>query len=66
MVNFDYIKSGDPSAFVHILNANLTLKATKYISTNFQINMIKDFDQDTDIQWSQILSLGMTYSLSRQ
>jgi hypothetical protein len=66
MVNFDYFKSGDPSAFVHILNANLTLKATKYISTNFQINMIKDFDQDTDIQWSQILSLGMTYSLSRQ
>ncbi|MDP3929078.1 MAG: DUF3078 domain-containing protein [Bacteroidota bacterium] len=66
MVNYDYFKSGQPNAFVHILNANLTLKATKYISTNFQVNMIKDYDQDTDIQWSQILSLGMTYSLSRQ
>lgn len=66
MVNYDYFKAGQPNAFVHILNANLTLKATKYISTNFQVNMIKDYDQSPDIQWSQILSLGMTYSLSRQ
>lgn len=66
MINFDYFKAGDPNAFVHILNSNLTLKASKYINTNFQINMIKDYDQDKEIQWSQILSLGMTYSISRQ
>jgi len=64
MVNYDYFKSGKPNAFVHIFNANLTLKATKYISTNFQVNIIKDYDQDKDIQWSQILSLGMLLSLS--
>jgi hypothetical protein len=66
MVNYDYFKSGEPNAFVHILNANLTLKATKYISTNFQVNMIKDYDQTEDIQWSQILTVGMVLSLSRQ
>jgi hypothetical protein len=66
MVNFDYFKSGAPNAFVHILNANLTLKATKYISTNFQVNMIKDYDQSKDLQWSQILSLGMLYTISRE
>ncbi|MDZ4666987.1 MAG: DUF3078 domain-containing protein [bacterium] len=66
MVNYDYFKSDKPNAFVHILNANLTLKATKYISTNFQVNMIKDYDQSKDLQWAQILSLGMIVSLSRQ
>jgi hypothetical protein len=66
MVNYDYFKSGKPNAFVHIMNANLTLKATKYISTNFQVNIIKDYDQSKDIQWSQILTLGMVLTLSRQ
>lgn len=65
MVNYDYFKSGQPNAFVHILNANLTLKATKFLSTNFQLNLIQDHDQSTDMQWSQILSLGMVYSFSR-
>jgi hypothetical protein len=64
MVNYDYFKSSEPNAFVHIFNANLTLKATKYISTNFQVNIINDFDQDVALQWSQILSLGMLVSLS--
>lgn len=64
MVNYDYFKTGEPNAFVHIFNANFTLKATKYISTNFQVNMISDYDQDKDLQWSQILSLGMLVSLS--
>ncbi|OYU96177.1 MAG: hypothetical protein CFE21_07140 [Bacteroidetes bacterium B1(2017)] len=64
MVNYDYFKNGKPNAFVHILNANLTLKATKYISTNFQVNLINDYDQSHTMQWSQILSLGMIYSLS--
>jgi hypothetical protein len=64
MVNYDYFKSGEPNAFVHILNANLTLKATKFLSTNFQLNMIKDYDQSEDLQWSQILSLGVVYTLS--
>lgn len=66
MVNYDYFKTGKPNAFVHIFNANLTLKATRYISTNFQLNLINDYDQDHGTQMSQILTLGMIYSLSRE
>jgi hypothetical protein len=71
MSNFDYIKAteiggGMDNSIVHIFNANLTLKATKYISTNLQINVIKDPDQDKNTQFSQILSLGVVYSLSRE
>lgn len=65
MLNFDYFKSGAPNAFVHILNTNLTLKATKYLSTNLQVNLINDYDQSKTSQWSQILSLGLVYSLSK-
>jgi hypothetical protein len=64
-VNYDYFKSGKPNAFVHLFNANLSLKATKYLSTNFQVNIIKDYDQSHDIQWSQVLSIGLVYSISR-
>jgi hypothetical protein len=71
MTNFDYLKATESSggmdmAIVHIFNANLTLKATKYISTNLQINVIKDPDQDKSAQFSQILSLGVVYSLSKE
>ncbi len=65
MLNFDYFNAGKPNAFVHIFNANLTLKATKYLSTNLSVNIIRDYDQDKDIQLSQSLSLGIIYSLSR-
>lgn len=71
MANLDYIKATAPDggidkAMVHIFNTNLTLKATKYISTNLQINVIKDPDQDKNTQFSQILSLGIVYSLTRE
>ncbi|MBC7381538.1 MAG: DUF3078 domain-containing protein [Bacteroidia bacterium] len=64
-VNFDYYKVGKPNAFVHILNANLTLKATKYISTNVSVNLIRDNDQDKALQLSQVLSLGVLYSFEK-
>jgi hypothetical protein len=64
-LNWDYFKAGQVNQFVHLFNANLTLKASKYISTNVQINVINDFDMDKDTQWSQILSLGILYSLTR-
>lgn len=71
MANLDYIKAtelggGMDMAMVHIFNTNLTLKATKYISTNLQINVIKDPDQDKNTQFSQILSLGIVYSIARE
>jgi hypothetical protein len=70
MVNFDYIEATSATgtmeaAVVHNFNLNLTLKATKYISTNFQVNVIKDPDQDKNTQFSQILSLGMLLNLNR-
>ena len=65
MVNYDYLNSGKPNSFVHIINANLTLKATKYISTNVSVNIIKDYDQDKAMQIAQTLSLGILYSLNR-
>ncbi len=65
MVNFDYLNMGQPNTFVHIFNANLILKATKYISTNVTINLIRDYDMDKEIQLAQTLSLGIMYSLSK-
>ena len=61
MVNYDY----QNQAMVHMINANLNLRATKYLSTNVTVNMIKDPDQDKDIQLSQSLALGILYNLSR-
>lgn len=71
MSNFDYLKYSEKGAtldeaMVHIFNANLTLKATKYVSTNFQVNLIKDPDQDKEAQFSQILTLGVIYNISRE
>lgn len=65
MVNFDYLNPGQPNTFVHIINANLILKATKYINTQVTINLIRDYDMDKDIQLAQTLSLGIMYSLNR-
>ncbi|MFN4082184.1 MAG: DUF3078 domain-containing protein [Bacteroidia bacterium] len=64
-VNWDYFKAGQVNQFVHLFNTNLTLKASKYISTNVQVNIINDYDMDKKTQWSQILALGILYSLNR-
>ncbi len=64
-VNYDYLNPGKPNSFVHLFNANLTLKATKYISTNITINIIKDYDQDKDMQLAQTMALGILYSLNK-
>src|SRR5205823_5439165 len=36
-LNFDYFNASKPNAFVNMLFANLTLKTTKYISTNITL-----------------------------
>lgn len=64
-VNWDYSKAGNVNQFVQLFNANLTMKASRYISTNLQVNIINDYDMDKKTQWSQILSLGILYSLNR-
>ncbi len=48
---FDYID--------HRLNATLTAKVTKYISTTLTGQLIYDYDQDPNVQFSQSLGFGI-------
>lgn len=41
---------------------SITAKVNKYISTNLMGVMLYDFDQDKDVQYSQVLSLGISYT----
>lgn len=46
------------------LDVSITAKVNKYISTNLNGVLLYDFDQDKDIQYSQVISLGVMYSFS--
>ena len=46
------------------LDVNITAKVNKYISTNLNGVLLYDFDQDKDIQYSQVISLGVMYTFS--
>lgn len=48
---FDYID--------HRLNATLTAKITKYLSTSLTGQLVYDYDQDANVQYSQALALGV-------
>jgi len=48
---FDYID--------HRVNATLTAKVTKYLSTSLTGQLIYDYDQDINVQYSQALALGV-------
>jgi hypothetical protein len=54
----------DSKYIVSRLDASLTAKVNKYISTNITAVMLYDFDQDKDLQYSQVLSLGVLYTFS--
>ncbi|RDV13864.1 DUF3078 domain-containing protein [Pontibacter diazotrophicus] len=47
----------------HRLNAVLNAKVNRYINVNLTGNLIYDYDQDADIQYSQSLGLGILYTL---
>lgn len=47
----------------HRLNGVLTAKVNRYINVNLMGNIIYDYDQDSDIQYSQALGLGILYTL---
>jgi len=51
---------------VHRLDANLTAKVNRYINVNLAGVILYDFDQDQDVQFSQVLSLGILYGISNQ
>ena len=46
------------------VDASLTAKVNRYISTNISGVFLYDFDQDVDVQYSQVLSLGVLYTFS--
>ena len=60
----DYFRMGQPNGIVHRLDANFTMKVNKYVSTNLQAVLFKDYDQDPNWQFSQILSMGVLYRLA--
>lgn len=47
----------------HRLNGVLTAKVNRYINVNLMGNVIYDYDQDSEIQYSQALGLGILYTL---
>jgi hypothetical protein len=51
---------------VHRLDANLTAKVNKYINVNLTGVLLFDNDQDKDIQFSQVLALGILYTINNQ
>lgn len=60
----DYFRIGYADGIVHRLDANFTMKVNKYVSTNLQAVLFKDYDQDPNWQFSQILSMGVLYRLT--
>ena len=60
----DYFRFGVSNGMVHRLDANFTMKVNKYLSTNLQAVLFRDYDQDPNWQFSQILSMGVLYRLA--
>jgi hypothetical protein len=54
------------TGIVSRLDASLTAKVNRYINVNLTGVVLYDYDQDVDVQYSQILSLGVLYGISNQ
>lgn len=61
----DYFHVNQPNGFVHRFDANITMKVNKYINANLQAILLKDYDQDPNWQFSQQISMGVLYRLTR-
>jgi hypothetical protein len=61
----DYFRLTLSNSIVHRLDANVTMKVNKYVSTNLQIVLFRDYDQDPNWQFSQILSMGLVYRIEK-
>lgn len=49
---------------VHRLDASLVAKVNKYVQVNLTTVVLYDYDQDVNIQYSQVLALGILYRLT--
>lgn len=47
----------------HMFNTVLTAKVNRYINVNLMANLIYDYDQDAEVQYSQSLGLGILYTM---
>lgn len=56
----------NPQYIVSRLDLSLTAKVNRYISTNITGVLLYDFDQDKDVQYSQVLALGVLYTFSNK
>lgn len=65
MAVVDYAKING-QGIVHRLDANLTAKVNRYINVNVAGVVLFDNDQDKDVQFSQVLSLGILYGISNE
>ena len=61
----DYFRLNKSNSIVHRLDANVTMKVNKYVSTNLQIVLFRDYDQDPNWQFSQVLSMGLVYRVEK-
>lgn len=61
----DYFRVNQPNGLVHRFDANITMKVNKYINANLQAILLKDYDQDPNWQFSQQISMGVLYRLTR-
>jgi hypothetical protein len=61
----DYFRLTLSNSIVHRLDANITMKVNKYVSTNLQIVLFRDYDQDPNWQFSQVLSMGLVYRVEK-
>lgn len=61
----DYFKLGLSNGMVHRVDANFTMKVNKYLSTNLQAVLFRDYDQDPNWQFSQVLSMGLAYRITK-
>lgn len=65
MMVVDYLNISGQTT-VHRLDAGITAKVNRYINVNLSGVVLFDNDQDKDVQFSQVLSLGILYGLSNQ
>ncbi len=62
----DYANFKGGQGVVSRLDASLTAKVNRFVNVNLTGVVLFDNDQDKDLQYSQVLSLGILYGISNQ
>ncbi len=54
----------DHTGIVSRFDGSIVAKVNRFITVNFTTALLYDFDQDEDIQYSQVMSIGILYRLT--